>query len=83
MCGGNRFSYTALVRQIKKLCLACMLLLWGLQGHAPQKKFKITNPEIGSEVKIYSYRDILAVHILYVSAQLLLYFNHHCSIHMY
>ena len=74
MCGINRFSYTALVRQIRKLCLAqpeCRVCYYVLRGwgHAPPENFfKITCSEIESEgifYNVYSYRDnsyIIAVY---------------------
>ena len=68
MCGGNKFNYTALVRQIRKLCLAqparaCYYK--GDLGHAPQK---ITCSEIDFEgISNILYIGViltLTVHIL-------------------
>ena len=55
MCGGNRFSYIALLRQIRRLCLAYSqhaqhAVARGILGHAPLGKiFKTKCSEIESE----------------------------------
>ena len=73
MCGGNRISYTVLIRQTRSFTSTASMLLVGGLGVAPRKIFKITCSEIKFEgifkKYIYLYRDnsyIRCTHIIAV-----------------
>ena len=73
MCDGSRFSYTALIRQIKRLCLAQeRVIARGFEGMPKEKFFKITCSQIESD-RIFknihrgnsyiSYAHVVSVHL--------------------
>ena len=75
MWSGNRFIYTALVSQIRWLCLAqpaWVCYCKGDLGHAPRKIFKITCSEIESvnafPTYYYMYIGVILTLTLYILA---------------